>query len=103
MSHRAMPPSREGSVVLDIGGRVGALVVMAGADRSGAELELTPADGRRAKVHSEVRPRRLGPGERYAAVFPQLLAGDYEVEETGQRISVGGGMLTVVVLSEPPG
>jgi hypothetical protein len=41
-------PSYDGTVVLDIGGDVGALIILTGADRHLVEIEISRADGERA-------------------------------------------------------
>lgn len=73
------------SVVLDIGGDVGALVIYCPADFDGREIEVSPVPGwpaqvgrRPARVHAEVRRRLVGSGL-HAAVFPGLLAGTYMI------------------------
>ncbi|MCU1495058.1 MAG: glycosylphosphatidylinositol specific phospholipase [Acidimicrobiaceae bacterium] len=85
-----LPPSYEGSVVLDVGGDVGALVLYVPAELLGAELELLSTGGG-ARVHTEVRERRVGGGVVYAAVYPALREGDYVVELSGQLVEVAGG------------
>lgn len=70
------PTLGPGSVVLDIGDGVGALVLHAPAGLDGQEIEISPAGGAR-RTHSRVRPRHIGPRVLYAAVYPGLAAGDY--------------------------
>jgi hypothetical protein len=89
-------PSRDGSVVLDIGGNIGALVLWVPADLCGEELELTPLDPAMKKVHTEVRERNLEAGVVAAAVYPQLAEGDYEIDRSAQRVSIVGGQITEV-------
>ena len=71
-------PSRPGSVALDIGAGVGALVVLVPAELGGYELEVAPmlrAAG--PLVHTAVRERLLPGGTVLAAVFQRLTAGRY--------------------------
>ena len=72
-------PSGPGSVVLDIGGDVGAAIVYAPASLAGGEVEIrrrgAPWDG----THVAVRPRHLPAGVTYAALFGPLAQGSYEV------------------------
>lgn len=89
-----LPPSWDGSVVLDIGGDVGALVLRVPASFDGREIELDPVDPSFAHTHSAVRERRLPGGSTYAAVYPSLRAGAYVVEGSGQRITIVGGQVT---------
>jgi len=72
------------SVVLELGGDVGALVLMAPAALLGHEIEISeepgggssdPTPGHR--THSLVRERVTGTGTSYAAVYPAVPAGRY--------------------------
>jgi|HubBroStandDraft_6_1064221.scaffolds.fasta_scaffold792863_2 hypothetical protein len=77
-------PSAAGSVVLDLGPQVGALVLYAPADLDGAEIEISPGDDPAARrTHSLVRKRDCGgpdPGSvSFAAVYPGLRAGSYTI------------------------
>jgi hypothetical protein len=74
-----LPPSRQGTVVLDIGGDVGALVVHATEDLCGREIELAHAGETTPFVHTDVRERQLPGGSVYAGVFPALAVGSYAV------------------------
>jgi hypothetical protein len=116
----------QGAVVLDIGADVGALVVSAPSRLAGAELEICPAGQRCGKPdegrgwwsgnwrstghghghssepawpHVSVLRRATPAGDRYAAVFPGLRAGSYEVwlrpaEPTALVLTVLGGEVT---------
>jgi hypothetical protein len=77
MSERQLPPSREGSVIMDIGGDTGALVVYTPASLAGSEIEITRRGDHAPFVHTEVRERRLPEGALYAGVFPGVPAGEY--------------------------
>lgn len=72
-------PSRPGTVVLDIGGDVGAAIVHTPPSLAGAEIEIRrpghPWKGR----HAAVRARHVPTGVIYAAVFDSLERGDYEL------------------------
>jgi hypothetical protein len=76
MSEHSMGPSGPGTVVLELGAGVGALVLFTPAELDGREIEIS-APGRR--THSRVRPRHLATGTRYAAVYPDLAAGTYTI------------------------
>ena len=91
-----LPPSWDGSVVLDIGGDVGALVLHVPPAFDGREIELDPDDSSLPHTHSAVRERRLPGGSAYAAVYPSLRAGTYVVEGSGQRITILGGAVTEI-------
>jgi hypothetical protein len=93
-AERHLPPSRDGSVVLDIGGNIGALVVEATGDRLGSELDLTPVGATTAIMHTEVRERHVAGGTRYAAVYAAVPAGSYTVEGLPVVVVVEGGKVT---------
>ena len=75
--------SEVGSVVLDIGGDLGAAIVHTPAALAGLEIEIrregAPWDG----THVAVRARRVPGGEVHAALFPGLPQGGYEVRVRG--------------------
>jgi hypothetical protein len=66
------------SLVLDIGGDVGALVIHTGADLAETEIELSPV-GTTTRSHNVVHARQSSHGVAHSAVFPQLKAGKYTV------------------------
>ena len=74
-------PSRSGSVMLDLGPGVGALVLHAAPEMDGREIEVSPLSGGPAvhRTHSQVRPRETSGETQYAAVYPQLAAGAYTI------------------------
>jgi hypothetical protein len=74
--HR-LPASTEGSVVMEVGGDVGALVVYAPDALVGREIELALRGESCQFVHTEVRERRLPDGSIFAGVFPAVPAGEY--------------------------
>ena len=78
-----VPPSGEGTVVLDIGGGRGAAVVFTPASMAGAELEIRPAGGTWTGTHTGVRQRDVRDGVCFAAVFATLPAGQYQVRVRG--------------------
>jgi hypothetical protein len=80
-------PSLEGSVVIDIGGSVGALLVYTDEAVLGLEIEVTPTDVGGPPTHTAVRERQLPLGSRFAAVFPALPAGTYRLPSVGSAPS----------------
>ncbi len=91
-------PSTTGSVVLDIGGRIGAAVVITDAALAGAEIEFRPEDGPWTGAHVAVLERRVQGGPIFAAVVPSLPQGAYLMRvrtdtdpAAVQRIVVQGG------------
>jgi hypothetical protein len=99
---RALPPSGHGTVVLDIGDDVGALVVHTGGGLDGVEIELSHRGERQAFVHTEVRERRLPEGSVYAGVFPAVVAGEYTLlgldGGPDQAVIISSGQVTEVTL-----
>lgn len=81
-SHHLHGPSATASVVLEIGGSVGALILRADAAHLGREIEISPLarDGEPepARTHSMVRERHTDPPT-YDAVYPDLQEGEYTV------------------------
>lgn len=82
-TERVPPPSGEASVVLDIGGDRGALVIGTDESLAGREIEVRrphlPWDG----THTAVRERTVRSASQFAGVFGSLPAGDYEVRLKG--------------------
>ncbi len=94
------------SIVLDIGRDVGALVIYTEAALHGREIEVSPR-GSAARVHVEVLERRINGRPVFAAVFPGLRAGDYDIWEDAAQSSgtvtiVGGEVATVDWRQNPP-
>jgi hypothetical protein len=82
------------SVVLDIGDDVGALILYTSAEHHTEEIEvsLLGADPTARRVHSAVLERYLNGRTFYAATYPELLAGDYQVWCEGTpRVTVQAG------------
>ena len=78
MTEIAAGPSGPGTVVLELGAGVGALVLHTPAELDGREIEISPEEAVTSRrTHSMVRPRHITTGTRYAAVYPDLAAGPY--------------------------
>jgi hypothetical protein len=99
MEH-TLDPSEAGSVVLDIGGDVGAVIVAAPASLAGEEIEIrrcgSPWDG----THVAIRARHLPDRVIHAALFEALRIGEYEVrirargEGPTTRLVINGGRVS---------
>jgi hypothetical protein len=91
-------PSGPGSVVLDIGGDRGSLMILAPQELAGAEIEISPVDRDSVRTHIAIRERRAPGGTRWAGIFPPLPQGDYTVwnlDGTAHEIvTVVGGEVT---------
>ena len=83
------------NLLLDIGGDTGALVIHTTADRDQAEIEISAAGSGRARTHNVVRRRQAPAGASYAAVFPDVPAGEYVVwldaDTPAGTVTVHGG------------
>jgi len=95
-------PTGRGSVVLDIGGTIGTLVLHTTAELLGAEIEVEPAGGGAGahRTHTAVRERRGGPTVQYGAIFAALPAGTYTVYDLdgapADTATITGGHVTTL-------
>jgi hypothetical protein len=95
-------PSTSGSVLLELGPGVGALVLHTPPELDGAEIEIslsTQPDAASAKrTHSRVRRRITPGGTKFAAVYPDLAAGEYTIWrdaiDPAMTVTVDGGQVT---------
>ena len=80
MTEPVAGPSGPGTVVLDLGADVGALILYTPPGLDGREIEISrDADPAARRTHSQVRARHLAAVTRYAAVYPGLPAGPYTI------------------------
>jgi hypothetical protein len=99
-----LAPSTVGSVLLDVGGDIGALIVSALAGQCGEEIELVPRAAGVPLTHTEVRERRLPGGSVYAAVFPGVSSGAYGLrtdEGVEEAVVITGGEVTTAPWPTP--
>lgn len=91
-------------VVLDIGQDVGALIIYTEPALRGREIEVSPR-GSAARVHVEVLERRIEGRPVFAAVFPGLRAGDWDIwgdaPDTSARVTVVGGKVATIDWRQP--
>ena len=93
------------SLVLDIGGTVGALVITTGPELAEEEIEISPGlDPTSHREHNVVHARRDGDVVMaYAAVFPAVQAGEYTIWNLDGSphavITVHGGQVTQLAMS----
>jgi hypothetical protein len=105
-THHLYGPSSTASVVLDIGGSIGALILQADEHHLGEEIEIsriTPEGEPPApRTHSMVRERRTDPPT-YDAVYPYLHEGDYTIwidpATPAGTITITGGKITRFTLA----
>jgi hypothetical protein len=102
--HHENPYAGQGSVLLDIGGEVGALVVTVPASMLGQEVEVVTGDEppghHRPHVAVVLRPLAAGPVP--SLVFAELAEGSYALVPKGTddvrlRVDVRGGAVTEAV------
>lgn len=106
MSEQAqLGPSQDGTVILDIGGDVGSMIILATPAMAGEEIEISPVDGHgfsngAGRSHVAVRERHGPAGTRYAAIYPALTAGDYTIwyphDHPVDVVTVTGGRIAEV-------
>jgi hypothetical protein len=102
MTESVAGPSGPGTVVLELGADVGALVLLTPAELDGREIEISrdddPADRPARRTHSQVRPRHMVAVTKYAAVYPDLPAGPYTIwadeHHAAGRVVITGGRVT---------
>jgi len=99
MTESAAGPSGPGTVIMELGADIGALILFTPADMDGEEIEISCDDEPGARrTHSQIRARHM-PGEtRYAAVYPGLPAGRYTLWRDGHSpaaaVTVTGGQVS---------
>jgi len=109
MAEPVLGPSSAGSVVLELGGAVGVLVLEATVQLNGREIEISPVGGihdhehehghgHAHRTHSMVRERGTAAGKSYAAVYPGLAVGTYTVwrdhDTPAGTVTIDGGRVT---------
>ena len=77
--HHTLDPSGQGTVVLNIGAGIGALVVHTPGSLHGHEIEVSPVEDGARRTHAAVRARYVRDGVRFSVVIDSLPAGRYTV------------------------
>ena len=72
-------PEAHSTPVLDIGGDVGAMVVYLGSRTRTGEIEACPVDAPADRFHTGVHHRAIARGFAWTAVFPEVVAGAYQL------------------------
>jgi hypothetical protein len=80
-SHGIGTPAASASVALDIGGGLGALVILPSERFRGREIEISPVEDDRPRVHTGVHDRASDAGSTLTAIFGSLPAGEYVIWE----------------------
>jgi hypothetical protein len=96
MTEQPAGPSAAASVVLELGAGIGALILYTPASLDGQEIEISRGNDKR--THSLVRRRDTRTATMYAAVYPQLPAGDYAIwrddRSQAATATITGGSVT---------
>jgi hypothetical protein len=77
--HHTMEPSFQGTVVLNIGAGIGALVIHTPGRLHGHEIEVSPVGDAARRTHAAVRARYVRGGASFAVVIDSLPEGRYTV------------------------
>lgn len=85
MSTVLTAPARTEHVVLDLGGGFGALLITAPAVLKGREIEISPLENPLVRTHNEVIEREVNGRTIFAAVLPDLPAGEYTIWRNGHN------------------
>jgi hypothetical protein len=92
MTEEPKPRGPSGTVMLDIGGDVGALIVYVDAELLGREIEARPAGHDARPAHAAVLERSTPDGPRHAVVIPALQGGRYDLWLDGE-VRVGAAQV----------
>ena len=77
--HHTLDPSGQGTVVLNIGAGVGALVIHTPGSLHGHEIEVSPVGDAATRTHAAVRARYVRDGVLFSVVIDNLAEGRYVV------------------------
>jgi hypothetical protein len=121
MTEGTAGPTGPGTVLLDLGADIGALILYTPAEMDGVEIEISRddepgahdshdshgaggADGAHAggahthRTHSQVRQRPMPSATKYAAVYPGLTEGQYTIwrdaDSPAGTVVITGGQIT---------
>ena len=97
-THHTLAPSGEGTVMLTVGGNVGALIIHTDDRWHGYEIEVSRAETPGKRTHAAVRARHVHGETVYCAVLDALPEGAYLIwQDTAEpltRLEVRGGSVT---------
>jgi hypothetical protein len=98
VSEPAYGPTGAGTVILDVGGQIGALILHTPAGMAGAEIEISQDTADGSRTHACVRERTAGHRSSQAAVYTGLRAGTYTVWSASGAplaiVRITGGQVT---------
>ncbi|MEV0900084.1 phospholipase [Actinoplanes sp. NPDC049802] len=98
--HHTFAPSGQGTVMLDIGGGIGAMIIYTPAAMHGHEIEVSPVGDTGARTHAAVRARYVSAGVTFCVVIDGLPEGRYVVWQDDDtpltQVEVRGGAVAEV-------
>jgi hypothetical protein len=102
MTEGTAGPTGPGTVLLDLGADIGALILYTPAEMDGVEIEISrddePGGAHTHRTHSQVRQRPMPSATKYAAVYPGLTEGQYTIwrdaDSTAGTVVITGGQIT---------
>ena len=77
--HHTMAPSGQGTVMLNIGAGIGAMVIHTPSRLHGHEIEVSPVTDPATRTHAAVRARYVSGGVIWSVVIDSLPTGRYVV------------------------
>jgi hypothetical protein len=96
--HHTLAPSGQGTVVLNIGAGIGALVIYTPGRLHGHEIEVSPVGDSAHRTHAAVRARYVRDGVRFSVVIDSLPEGRYTIWRDAvtplAEVAVTGGSVT---------
>jgi hypothetical protein len=102
MTEGTAGPTGPGTVLLDLGADIGALILYTPAEMDGVEIEISrddePGGAHTHRTHSQVRQRPMPSATKYAAVYPGLTEGQYTIwrdaDSPAGTVVITGGQIT---------
>ena len=105
--HHTLAPSGQGTVVLNIGADIGALIVHTSGRLHGHEIEVSPVEDPATRTHAAVRARYVRDGVRFSMVIDSLSEGRYVLWRDPvtplAEVAVTGGAVTEFEWPDEPG
>lgn len=96
--HHTLAPSGQGTVMLNIGGGIGALIIHTPGRLHGHEIEVSPAARPDERTHAAVRARYVRGGVTFCVVLDALPEGRYTLWQRGDvpvaEVAIRGGAVT---------
>lgn len=82
--------------LLNISGDAGALILFTSPTLIDSWIDLIPMNSHKSEVRALVCKRNLPEGVSFAAVFPRLRPGIYNIEGSDQKVTIASGSVTTL-------